>query len=94
MADPQRACRPLDDRVEVMSGRAISGGFDNRPPASRGIYAPHDSILVPSGNFPLPNSKFTQAMIDIFKLLCAFLLVSATGCGLAFALFVLLFVSL
>lgn len=77
-----------------MSGRMISGGFDNHPPATRGIYSPRDSILIPPGYFPLPRSEFAQTVIDVFRLLCAFLLVSATGCGLAFAFFVLFFVRL
>lgn len=43
---------------------------------------------------PLPTSQFLQALLDVGALLAAFLLVTATGLGIAFAVFVLLFVKL
>ena len=73
---------------------ASFGGGYGKPPGShtRGIYAPRDSVLLPPGNLSFPRSEFAQAVLDVFKLLCAFLIVSATGCGIAFAFFVLFFV--
>lgn len=72
----------------------LGGRYEHPPARSRlGRYAPSDSILLPPGNLSLPRSEFAQAALDVFKLLCAFLLVSATGCGLAFAFFILLFVN-
>jgi hypothetical protein len=69
-----------------------SGGGGGSPPGSHGSnYAlPSESLF--AADLPLPRSNFTQAVIDVFALLVAFLLVSATGCGLAFALLVLFFV--
>ena len=75
-----------------MSERAGLGGLSTDAPATRSIYAPRDSVLLPPGNLSLPRSEFAQAVLDVFKLLCAFLIVSATGCGIAFAFFVLFFV--
>ena len=75
-----------------MSGRVSLGGLSTDAPATRSIYAPRDSVLLPPGNLSLPRSEFAQAVLDVFKLLCAFLIVSATGCGIAFAFFVLFFV--
>jgi len=77
-----------------MSERAGLGGLSTDALATRGIYAPRDSVLLPPGNSSLPRSDFTQAVLDVLHLLCAFLLVSATGCGIAFAFFVLVFVRL
>jgi hypothetical protein len=77
---------------QSMSERAGLGGLSTDAPATRGIYAPRDSVLLPPGNLSLPRSEFAQAVLDVFKLLCAFLLVSATGCGVALVFLVLLFV--
>jgi hypothetical protein len=81
-------------RANFMSGRLApyGGRSGDQPSATRSNYAPRDSILLPPGNLSLPRSEFAQAVLDVFKLLCAFLLVSATGCGIAFVFFVLLFV--
>ena len=75
-----------------MSERVSLGGLSTDAPATRSIYAPRDSVLLPPGNLSFPRSEFAQAVLDVFKLLCAFLIVSATGCGIAFAFFVLFFV--
>lgn len=57
---------------------------DSVIPFPRGSIRPADPVL--------PRSNLLQALLDILALVSAFLLVSATGCGIAFALFVLLFV--
>jgi len=75
-----------------MSERVGLGGLSTDAPATLGNYAPSDSILIPPADLPFPRSKLLQAVFDVFALLGAFLLVSATGCGIAFAVFVLLFV--
>lgn len=76
-----------------MSERSGLGGLSTDAPATLGSYAPSDSILVPA-DLPLPRSNLLQAVRDVFFLGSAFLFVGATGCGLAFALFVLFFVRL
>lgn len=48
----------------IMSGRTVSGGFDNRPSATLDSYASSDSILL-STYAPLPRSQFTQAVLDV-----------------------------
>jgi hypothetical protein len=69
-----------------------NGGGGGSPPGSHGSnYAlPSESLF--AADLPLPRSKFVQAVLDVAALVVAFLLVSATGCGLAFALLVLFFV--
>jgi hypothetical protein len=81
---------------ENMRGQAISGGIDNRPPAYGARNTGADSWSLPSQSIVtnplLPRSEFAQALFDVFKIVCAFLLVSATGIGIAFSFFILLFV--
>ena len=48
-----------------MSGRVSLGGLSTDAPATRSIYAPRDSVLLPPGNLPLPRGQFTQAMFDV-----------------------------
>jgi len=71
-----------------MSRRAISGGFDNRPPAPRGIYAPRDSILLPPSRPVFEPREFSQAQIYKIKMVERLLL------GVAVALFVGVFILL
>lgn len=52
-------------------------------------YDPLEPVVL---NPLLPFGKFTQALLDVGALLAAFLLITATGLGIAFAVFCLLFV--
>ena len=76
-----------------LTARSVVGGFDQPSGPHFAHDTQRDSILVPT-DLPLPRSNFLQAVFDVLALLSAMLLVSATGCGLAFAVFVLLFVRL
>lgn len=78
--------------VKMTSGTAPRGvGPQSRSPRGDTLpRLPLNSIL--PADAPLPRGKVTQALCDVLALLGAFLLVSATGCGLAFSVFVLLFV--
>lgn len=57
-------------------------------------YFPPGSILAEPTSPSLERPNILQALLDVLALLGAFLLVSATGCGIAFAFFVLFFVRL
>lgn len=76
--------------ANFMSVRTALGG-NEQPSARYRAVTPRDSILI-SADPPFKRGQFTQALFDVLALLGAFLLVSATGIGLAFSIFVLLFV--
>jgi hypothetical protein len=83
-----------------MSRRAVSGGFDNRPPATRAPtpreyvnrYFPPGSILAEPAGSPLERGEPFQTIRDCLFVVAALLFLTVTGIGLAFAAFVLLFV--
>lgn len=65
-----------------MSRRAISGGFDNHPPATSGSYAPDDfNSILPSTYAPLPRGEFAQALFDIGAV-CAWMLLGLLGAAI------------
>lgn len=77
----------------LTSGATVGGNDQSRRPHGSKHYAlPSQSLS--SADLPFPRSNFLQAVLDILALLGAFLFVSATGCGIAFAVFCLLFVNL
>jgi hypothetical protein len=80
----------------MFSGRLIPlwGQSGNQPPATRDIYAPRDSILIPPGTPVLERSQLTQSLIDVGAVIAAFLFITVTGVGAVIALAVLLFVRL
>lgn len=76
-----------------MSGRRrLFGGISTSPAATRDIYAPRDSILLPASGAPLERPEPLQTIFDCLAVGAGFLLISALGVGIAFAAFVLLFV--
>jgi len=77
-----------------MSSRPRSGGFDTRPAASRGIYAPPDSILLPASRPVFEPIDVSQAPLNKSTALIDALAGVLTGVGLVVAGFILLFVRL
>ena len=79
---------------ELMSGRASLGGFSTDAAASRGIYAPRDSILLPSDAIraPLKSTQIRETASYIAHLLALYLFLTVTGLSIVAALFILLFV--
>jgi hypothetical protein len=77
-----------------MSGRASLGGFSTDAAASRGIYAPRDSILVSPGAVrpPLKSSQIRETASYVAHLLALYLFLTVTGLSIAAAFFILLFV--
>lgn len=72
-----------------------SGGFDNHPPATRGIYAPRDLFPLPPASLrrdPLESAKVRQASLDILKLAGVFAFIVATAFALSAGYLFLMFV--
>jgi hypothetical protein len=89
----------MNTQVENMRGRTISGGFDNRPSATHGRYAPRDSgplpVFVPKSILPdatLPITQFSQAPLNKSTLLNDCLFGGLLGIGFVVAGIFLLFV--
>lgn len=55
-------------------------------------YFPPGSILAEPASTPHERSSFVQTAIDCLTLLMAFIFLAVTGLGIAFSIFVLLFV--
>lgn len=78
----------------VTSGATVG---DNQPRRSHGgkLNAPHNLILFPHAvRAPLKSSEIREAVFNIASVFFVLLFLTATGLGLAFSLFVLLFVRL
>lgn len=77
----------------IQSSRASLGGVSTDAAATRGIYAPRDSILIPASP-PLERSQIKQAFLDVLCVVFGALFLTVTGVGLAFSLFIGFFVHL
>lgn len=79
-----------------MGGRAALGGMSNDT-ASRGRYAPLPELpagsILPAGS-SLEFSDPPEPVLNSFSVIVRALVASVTGLGIAFAVFVLLFVKL
>lgn len=77
-----------------MSDRRRLGGHLSTPPVAYSAVTRADLFPSIAGRAPLERGNVLQSLLDVLALLGAFLLVSATGIGIAFSVFVLLFVRL
>ncbi len=85
-----------------MSGRASFGGMNTGATTTRDAkhardsnrYFPSGSILAEPTGPAFERSEPLQTLIDCLAVVAGFLLISATGVGIAFAAFVLLFVKI
>lgn len=78
-------------QFQNMRERAISGGFDNRPPAAHAVI--QRELLIPA-RAPLKSADIRETLLDIAFVIGAFLTASVTALGFVWSMFLLFFVDL